>query len=210
MKSVEIDRTKRLREEPDKGHNRWHPNIPPILHVDRGDEVTLETRDAADGQIQPGTTVDDFPGMDTKVGHPLTGPVDVNGAEPGDLLEIENLDILPQPRGWTRIRPGAGFLRDIFTEPYLVHWDIRDGWATSEQIPGVRLPNGSFMGTAGLAPSHAQMEAWRRREADLAERGERPCLRTARTPCPPANPSPAKGSEPRRLVRTAGTPTRSS
>ena len=171
MKSVEIDRTKRLRDEPNKGHNRWHPDVPPILHVDPGEEVTLETRDASDGQILPETTVNDFAGMDTKVGHPLTGPVYVNGAEPGDLLEIEYLDIVAQPRGWTRIRPGAGFLRDLFTDPYLAHWDIRDGWATSAQLPGVRIPNGSFMGTAGLAPSRAQMDEWRRREAALVERG---------------------------------------
>ena len=171
MKSIEIDRGKRLKEEPSKGHNRWHPDIPPILRVDPGEEVTLETRDASDGQILSETTVKDFAGMDTKVGHPLTGPVYVNGAEPGDLLEIEYLDIVPQHRGWTRIRPGAGFLRDLFTEPFLAHWDIRDGWATSAQVPGVRIPNGSFMGTAGLAPSRAQMDGWRRREAALVEAG---------------------------------------
>ena len=74
------------------------------------------------------------------------GPVYIKGARPGDLLEIEYLDILPQPCGWTRNRPGADFLRDLFTEPYLAHWDMKDGWATSPQIPGVRIPNGSFMG----------------------------------------------------------------
>ena len=113
----------------------------------------------------------DLGGLDAKVGHPLTGPVYVKGAEPGDLLEIEYLDIIAQPRGWTRNRPGAGFLRDVFTDPYLVHWDIADGWATSAQIPGVRIPDGSFMGTAGLAPSHAQMAAWAAREADYVRRG---------------------------------------
>ena len=171
MKSIHIDRNKRLRDQPQTGHNRWHPDIPPLLEVEPGEEVVLETRDASDGQVLPGMGVDDLEGLDTKVGHPLTGPVYVNGARPGDLLEIEYLDILPQRHGWTRIRPGAGFLRDLFTEPYLVHWDMDDGWAVSAQLPGVRIPNGSFMGTAGLAPSHAQMEEWRQREADLARRG---------------------------------------
>ena len=171
MKSIEIDRNKRLKEEPGKGHNRWHPDIPPVLEVDPGDETLLETRDASDCQIQPGMTVDDLVGLDAKVAHPLTGPVYVKGAEPGDLLEIEYVDITPQPHGWTRNRPGAGFLRELFLDPYLVHWDIKDNWATSPQIPGVRIYNGSFMGTAGIAPSHAQLAQWTEREADLVRRG---------------------------------------
>ena len=171
MQSVTIDRAKRLKEQPNFGHNRWHPDVPPIVEVDPGEEVVLETRDASDSQIQPAMTAADLAGLDAKVGHPLTGPVYVKGAEPGDLLEIEYLDITAQPRGWTRNRPGAGFLRDVFTDPYLVHWDIADGWATSAQIPGVRIPDGSFMGTAGLAPSHAQLDAWASREADWVRRG---------------------------------------
>lgn len=171
MQSVEIDRSKRLKQEPEKGHNRWHPDISPILEVEPGEEVVLETRDASDCQMQPHLTEADLAGFDTKVAHPLTGPVYIKGAEPGDLLEIEYLDIAAQPYGWTRSRPGSGFLRDIFTEPYVVHWDIKDGWATSRQIPGVRIIDGSFMGTAGIAPSHAQLEAWAAREADLVRRG---------------------------------------
>jgi formamidase len=171
MKSVKIDRTKRLKEEPGKGHNRWHPDIPPILEVEPGEEVVLETRDASDSQIRPGMTVADLEHLDTKVAHPLTGPVYITGTEPGDLLEIEYLDILPQSHGWTRHRPGAGFLRDLFPNPYLVHWEIEDGWATSPQLPGVRISNGSFMGTAGIAPSQQQLQEWTRREADLVRRG---------------------------------------
>lgn len=171
MQSITIDRHKRLKEEPQTGHNRWHPDIAPILEADPGEEVVLETRDASDSQIKPDMTVTDLVGLDAKVAHPLTGPVYVKGAQPGDLLEIEYLDIIPQATGWTRHRPGAGFLRDLFTEPYLVHWQMRDGWATSPQLPGVRIPNGSFMGTAGIAPSRGQLEAWTRREADLARRG---------------------------------------
>ena len=171
MQSITIDRSKRLKDEPHKGHNRWHPDIPPLIEVDPGEEVVLETRDASDSQIKPGMTVADLTNLDAKVAHPLTGPVYIRGARPGDLLEIEYLDILPQPAGWTRNRPGAGFLRDLFTEPYLAHWEIKDSWATSPQIPGVRIPNGSFMGTAGIAPSHAQLEAWSRREAALVARG---------------------------------------
>lgn len=171
MKSVTIDRNKRLKDEPEKGHNRWHPDIPPILEAAPGEEVLLETRDASDGQIVPGMMPQELEGLDSKVAHPLTGPVYVQGAKPGDLLEIEYVDIVPQDYGWTRIRPGAGFLRDMFTSPYIAHWDIKDGWATSPQIPGVRIPNGSFMGTAGVAPSRQQMDEWRIREEDVVRRG---------------------------------------
>ena len=171
MKSIEIDRTKRLKEEPEKGHNRWHPDVPPVLEVDPGEDVVLETRDASDVQMNASIGIGDMAGFDAKVGHPLTGPVYIKGAKPGDLLEIEYTDIIAQPYGWTRNRPGAGFLRDLFTDPILVHWDIKDGWATSKQVPGVRIIDGSFMGTAGIAPSHAQMKVWMEREADLVRRG---------------------------------------
>ena len=171
MKQIRINRGGRLRDEPQTGHNRWHPDIPPILEAEPGEEVVLETRDAADGQVRDGMTTADLAGMDSKVGHPLTGPIAVKGAMPGDLLEIEYLDIVAEPYGWTRFVPTAGFLRDVFTAPYLVHWHMQDGWATSPQIPGVRIPDGSFMGTAGLAPSHAQLAEWNRREEDLRRRG---------------------------------------
>ena len=171
MKSVTIDRGKRLKEEPEKGHNRWHPDIPPILEVEPGEEVLLETRDASDGQIKPGMTAADLGNLDGKVAHPLTGPIYIKGAVPGDLLEVEYLEIRSEAYGWTRNRPGAGFLRDLFPEPYLAHWEIKDGWATSPQIPGVRIVDGSFMGTAGIAPSREQLAAWTAREADLIERG---------------------------------------
>ena len=72
---IEIDRSKRLKDDPGKGHNRWHPDITPILEVDPGEDVVLETRDASDGQMNANVTVDDFPGFAGKVGHPLTGPV---------------------------------------------------------------------------------------------------------------------------------------
>jgi formamidase len=95
----------------------------------------------------------------------------VKGARAGDLLEVEFVDIVPQRWAFTAIIPGLGFLRDVMTTPFLVHWDIADGWATSRQLPRVRIPEGSFMGVSGVAPSHAQVDAWARREAELLARG---------------------------------------
>jgi formamidase len=67
--------------------------------------------------------------------------------------------------------PSAGFLRDLFSDFYLVHWEISDGWATSAQLPGIHIPDGSFMGTAGLAPSKDQLKEWTKREVNLCRRG---------------------------------------
>ena len=171
MKRIEIDRGKRLADESATGHNRFHPDIPPLLEVDEGEEVVLETRDGVDGQLGPATTEANFATMDAGAIHPLTGPVAVRGAQPGDVLEVEFLDIVPQPHAFTAIIPGLGFLRDLYTTPYLVQWRIDGGWATSAQLPGVRIPGAPFMGVSGLAPSPAQVRAWTRREQDLIDRG---------------------------------------
>ena len=160
MHAIRIDRTKPLAKEPHCGHNRYHPDIPPVLEVAEGEEVALETRDALDGQITPSSTVADFPNLDTGAVHPLTGPVFIKGAKPGDMLEIEFLDIAPQPTAFSAIVPGLGFLRDVMTNPFLVHWKLRDGWATSDEIPGVRIPGAPFMGVSAVAPSAEKLAEW--------------------------------------------------
>jgi formamidase len=171
MKSIEIDRRKRLVEEPHTGHNRWHPDVPPNLEVAEGEEVLLQTRDSLDGQIGPTATTATLANLDPGPIHPLTGPVFVKGAAPGDLLEVEFVDIVPEPTAITPIVPLQGFMRDLYTEPYLVQWQIADGWATSPALPGVRIPGAPFMGVSGVAPSRAQLAAWTAREAALASRG---------------------------------------
>ena len=97
MNEIRIDRSKTLAEEPDVGHNRFYPGIEPVLEVGEGEEVVIETRDALDGQLLPPATTEVISGIDTGVVHPLTGPVAVKGAEPGDALEIEFLDIELSP-----------------------------------------------------------------------------------------------------------------
>jgi formamidase len=192
-KSIQIDRAKRLAEEPSKGHNRWHPDIPPVLEVEPGEEIVLETRDSSDGQIRPGIRAEDLLRMDSRIVHPLTGPVYVKGAHPGDLLEIEYVRITPERHGWTRFVPGIGFLHDLFSEPYLVHWDLENDWATSSTLPGVRIPSSTFMGTAGLAPSHAQLREWTRREAELHERGGTVFLPDSQSAVPAREPIASQG-----------------
>lgn len=168
---IRIDRSKTLAEEPGTGHNRWHPDIPPVLWCDPGEEVILETRDAFDGQIGAGTSLVVVGAVNLDRLHPLTGPVYVNGAEPGDLLDIEILEIEADRYGYTVQVPGFGFLRDQFPEPFKVSWDIAGGWATSADLPGVRIPGAPFMGTIGLSPGHDLLAATTARQQALLDRG---------------------------------------
>src|SRR5438105_12387366 len=170
-RTMTIDRTKHLDEEPATGHNRWHPDVPPVLEVEPGEVVALETRDALDGYLNADSTVADLAALPLGAIHPRSGPVCVKGARPGDLLEIEFVDIAPQPWAFSAIMPGLGFLRDTMTTPFLVHWQIANGWATSAQLPGVRIPGAPFMGVSGVAPSRQRVVEWARREADAASRG---------------------------------------
>jgi formamidase len=171
MAVMRIDRTKTLAEEPGTGHNRWHPDIPPVIRCEPGEEVMLETRDAFDGQFGPDVSLDvvGAPNLDRL--HPLTGPVYIEGAEPGDLLDIEVLDIEADRDGYATQVPGFGFLRDVFPDPFKVNWDIAAGWATSADLPGVRIPGAPLMGTIRLSPGHELLAATIAREQALLERG---------------------------------------
>jgi formamidase len=162
--TLPLDPGRALAEQPGTGHNRWHPAISPALELEPGDEFELQTRDALDGQIGPGSTVGDVARLDIGRVHPLTGPVFVKGAEPGDLLEVEILVVEPAAFGFTVQSPGFGFLRHEFDRPFLARWELADGYARSDDVPGVTIPGAAFMGVMGVAPSHALMEASTQRE----------------------------------------------
>jgi len=168
---VKINKAKTLAEEPHTGHNRWHEDIPPVVTIDPGDTVVLEARDAWDNQFSPDTTDADVGRATTDLVHPLTGPVAVKGAEPGDLLEVRIKEVRCDRWGYTVQVPGFGFLRDVFTEPVIVKWEIENGYATSEQIPGIRVLGAPFMGLMGVAPSTKLRLQYAKREAELLERG---------------------------------------
>jgi formamidase len=171
---IAIDPWRPLAEQPQIGHNRWHEDIPPVIEVDPGDRVVIETMDAFDGQVTPDLMAAGVRALDLGPVHPLTGPVFVKGAEAGDLLEVKLLDIEADPfgnHGYTAEVPGFGFLRDRFLEPYIAHWHLVDGYAESEQLPGVRIRYGAHPGTMGLAPSKELRERANERESQLVERG---------------------------------------
>lgn len=168
---IRIDRTRRLADEPETGHNRWHPDVVPVLKALPGDDVYIETRDALDGQITKDSTHADAGRIDAGAVHALTGPVFVEGAEAGDLLQVELLEMATEPFGFSLVSPGFGFLRDEFPEPFCARWDIAAGMATSEDIPGVQVPASPFLGIMGVAPSNELLRRCRDREQAVASSG---------------------------------------
>ncbi len=168
---MHIDRNLPLAKQATKGHNRWHPDIAPGIRIASGSTVEMETLDGVDGQIKPGMKPEDLISLDMGRIHPLTGPVHVEGAQPGDLLAVKIESIVTAERGFTAILPGFGFLRDLFPKPFLVHWEIAGGFAHSANLPGVRIPGAPFMGVMGVAPSHELLNRIVAREAELLNRG---------------------------------------
>ena len=120
-------------------------------------------------------------------------PIRVEGAAPGDVLSVEVLEILPPAFGYTAEIPGFGFLADEFPEPFLVRWELADGWASSPDLPGVRIPGSPFVGTMGVAPSHELFEEIAAREQAMKERGDDVALPDARGAVPTTEPIASRG-----------------
>jgi formamidase len=156
---------------PEFGHNRWHPDIPPIAKIVPGQRVELDLRDGLDQLITEATEASEVASMDMKRGHPLTGPFFVEGAAPGDYLEIEIHDVVCANFGFTCVIPGFGLLADEFSEPFVAKWLIDEGVARSPDIPGVAIRGEPFLGLVGVAPSHQRLRRFTQREAELAQRG---------------------------------------
>lgn len=151
--------------------NRLHPAIPMAARAKPGDTVILHTRNALDFDLDPEAPPDSRAG-DAEAGtvHPLTGPVHIEGAEPGDTLKVRILDIAPGPWAFTQIA-SIGFITDLIRGPLRVLWRLNRDYAVSDDLPGVRIPNRSFPGVVTVLPGpeqHAKMQA---REAELLEQG---------------------------------------
>ena len=156
-------------------HNRWHPDIPPAASADPGDLVVFETRDAFDNPFNRRSTPATVAAANLNLIHPLTGPLHVRGARRGDVLAVTMVDVQPGPDrfGYTVAVPGFGFLRDVFTDPAIVHWELgsKNGgvarFATSRDLPGVRLPLHGFAGTIGVELGLPEIETAFAREEEL-------------------------------------------
>jgi acetamidase/formamidase len=129
----------------------WDNAIPPVLEVDSGAEVELHVRDASDEQIGPDSGVDAVAALDFSHVNPVSGPVAVKGARPGDVLAVEILELRPRDWGWTAIIPGFGLLADEFPEPWLRISQVDADARRVRFADGVTLPYEPFPGTIGVA-----------------------------------------------------------
>jgi formamidase len=152
-----------------QGHNRWHPDVEPVAVVGSGEVVSLEAPLGTGDQIGPESVHEDLLALDFSQDL-LAGPVYVEGAEAGDVLAVELLEVEPGDFGFSAILPGFGFLADVLPGPYLVKWELDGRYARSAELPGVAVPGNPFPGTIGVAPSRELLERVRRREDELAGR----------------------------------------
>ena len=131
-------------------HYEWNNALPARLEIEPGETVMFVTRDAADRYYRPASTHADVLARGPFRGHPLTGPVRVKGARPGDVLVVEILEVKPADFGWTAIRPGRGLLPEAdFSKPYLQIWDLADG--THARAGRIAVPIDPFPGVMGTA-----------------------------------------------------------
>jgi acetamidase/formamidase len=130
-------------------HSVWDRSLEPRLRIEAGDEVQIECVDASGSQVQPGMTTAEYLKIDRAKIHALTGPIWIEGAEPGDVLEIDVLSTRHAGWGWSSVVEGLGFLKERFHEPYLFHWQL-DGESTSSLEPAV-VPVRPFLGVMGVA-----------------------------------------------------------
>ena len=138
-------------------HARFSSEIPPVLTVPSGAVVEVFTKEATDGQLDVNSTAEDLATLSFDPIHPLTGPVFVEGARPGDVLAVTLHEIEVGDWGWTGVFPGFGFLPEDFPDPYLKTYVIEPGATEVVFNERIRIPLAPFAGVMGVAPATAEM-----------------------------------------------------
>jgi formamidase len=157
----------------DMVHNRWHPDIPMVAKVKPGDDFILQCYDWTGGFIKNNDSADDVRDVDLSTVHYLSGPIEVEGAEPGDLLVVDFLDIGVLPgnewgfNGFFSKQNGGGFLTDYFPQAQKSIWDIKGMFTSSRHVPGVNFAGLIHPGLIGCLPDAPMLEAWNKREKAL-------------------------------------------
>jgi len=141
----------------DQTHNKFSSTIPPVISVPAGSVIEAYTEEATDQQLNVNSTVDDLANVSFDPIHPLTGPVYVEGAEPGDVLAVTLHEIELGDWGWTAIVPGFGFLADEFPDPYLRTYSIDKGQEVVDYTDKIKIPLRPFPGVMGVAPATEEM-----------------------------------------------------
>ncbi len=137
----------------DQTHNKFSSTIEPILTISSGEVIEAFTEDASDQQLLPGATLADLRKLSFDPIHPLTGPIFVEEAEPGDMIAVKlhKIDLIDY--GWNAIAPGFGFLAEDFPDPYIRTYTFD---STSKSVAfndKIRIPLRPFPGVMGVAPA---------------------------------------------------------
>jgi acetamidase/formamidase len=130
----------------------WDNAAAPVLEIESGEIVEIEAADASGGQLTRESTAADVAALDFDRVNPITGPVYVRGAQPGDVLAVDILELRPHDWGWTAIIPGFGLLADDFSEPWLRISAVERERRVVRFGDGITLPFAPFPGTIGVAP----------------------------------------------------------
>ena len=131
-------------------HAFWDNSYPARLRIQPGDTVVFETLEASAGQVNPDSPSEVVGNLNFDFIHPLTGPVYVEGAEPGDALVVDIVSIKHKGWGWNAVIPGFGLLAEDFAEPYLHHYKL--GETTCEFRSDIQIPYEPFCGVMGVGP----------------------------------------------------------
>lgn len=134
-------------------HNVWDRSIAPIARIVPGDTLVVELENASGGQLHAQSEAGALSTLDFARINPVTGPIFVEGARPGDALVVEILELEVDGWGWTANIPGFGLLADRFAEPALRM--SRIGGGQIELFTGMRIPSVPMIGTIGVAPAEA-------------------------------------------------------
>jgi len=132
-------------------HSRWNRALAPRLRIAPGETVHMECVDSSGAQVRPGMTLEEYLKIDRRRIHALTGPIFIDGAEPGDVLQVDVLEVAHKGWDWSSVVPGLGFLKERFVEPYLFHWQL-DG-PVSRSLGPATVPLRPFCGVMGVAPA---------------------------------------------------------
>jgi acetamidase/formamidase len=141
----------------DQFHLAWDPAIPPIETVSSGAVIELDMLDAGGGQLTADSTVADLANLDFSRVDQVNGPIAVDGADPGDSLQVDLLEFEPADWGWTASIPGFGLLADDFPDPAYRVTAVPGVGERAEFLPGIRVPVAPFCGEVGVAPAHGPL-----------------------------------------------------
>lgn len=141
----------------DRIHFSWKPSREPIETVRDGDTLRIKVPDSSTMQVKEDWTTADMARLDTGKFDGAVGPIYIEGAEPGDALEVAIEDISTGKWGWTSIQPDFGFIKKRF-QNRLIIWQIEKGVAQTKDsfLEGVKIDAKPFLGVIGVAPSEGE------------------------------------------------------